>query len=128
MLDDVDAMHSVVIVANMIDAHAKYAPFKNGLGVDEFRCFFHSVGFGKVQENSVRQRSYSGVQQRSSIATEIGWLAYFFIIFVIAVYLLNLFLVPHHFNDKIADTLAAIVAALVMIGTRAAYAKRSGSR
>ena len=68
------------------------------------------------------------MQKRSSIAAEIGWLAYFFVIFVIAVYVLNLFLVPHHFNDKIADTLAAIVAALVMIGTRAAYAKRSGAR
>jgi cell division protein FtsW (lipid II flippase) len=68
------------------------------------------------------------VQSRSSIAAELGWLAYFLVIFVIAVYAFNIFLVPHHFNDKIADVLAAIVAGLAMIFTRAAYAKRNRAR
>jgi divalent metal cation (Fe/Co/Zn/Cd) transporter len=49
---------------------------------------------------------------------EIGWLAYFFAIFVILVYAFNLFIVPHHFNDKIAILLAAIIAAIIMIATR----------
>jgi hypothetical protein len=52
---------------------------------------------------------------------EIGWLAYFFAIFVILVYAFNIFVVPHHFNDKIAILLAAIIAAIVMIVTRARW-------
>jgi hypothetical protein len=58
-------------------------------------------------------------QPRSSIAAEIGWLAYFLVVFVAAVYLLVRSLVPHHFNDKIAIVLAAIFAGLILIGTRA---------
>jgi cell division protein FtsW (lipid II flippase) len=61
------------------------------------------------------------VQQRSSIVAEIGWLAYFFAIFVILVYVLNIFVVPHHFNDKIADVFAAGMAAIIMIATRARW-------
>jgi uncharacterized protein YggT (Ycf19 family) len=59
--------------------------------------------------------------QRSSILAEIGWLAYFFAIFVVLVYAFNIWVVPHHFNDKVAAALAAILAALVMIGTRARW-------
>jgi len=55
---------------------------------------------------------------RSSIATEIAWLGYFLVVFVGAVYLLVRSLVPHHFNDKIAIVLVAMLAALIMIGTR----------
>ena len=61
------------------------------------------------------------MQPRSSILAELGWLAYFFAIFVILVYVLNIFLVPHHFNDKIADVLAAVFAGLIMIATRAKW-------
>ncbi|HEU5480813.1 MAG TPA: hypothetical protein VFU90_13295 [Candidatus Tumulicola sp.] len=67
-------------------------------------------------------------QPRSSILTEIGWLAYFIAVFVAAVYLLVGLLVPHHFNDKIAIALAALFAGLVMIGTRAWFTARSRSR
>jgi len=59
--------------------------------------------------------------KRSSIVAEIAWLAYFFAIFVVLVYAFNIFVVPHHFNDKIADVLAAVIAALVMIATRARW-------
>jgi len=59
------------------------------------------------------------MRQRSSILAEIGWLAYFFAVFVVLVYLAVLFVVPHHFNDKIAIALAAIFAGIVMIATRA---------
>jgi len=61
------------------------------------------------------------VQQRSSIVAEIAWLAYFFAIFVVLVYAFNIFVVPHHFNDKIAILLAAIIAAIIMIATRARW-------
>lgn len=67
-------------------------------------------------------------QQRSSILGEIGWLVYFIAVFVAAVYALVGWLVPHHFNDKIAIALAAIFAGLVMIGTRAWAARRRPHR
>ena len=60
------------------------------------------------------------MQQRSSILAEIAWLAYFFAIFVILVYAFNIFVVPHHFNDRVADVLAAGIAAVVMIAAVAA--------
>lgn len=59
----------------------------------------------------------------SSVFTEIGWLAFFLVVFVAAVYLLVRSLVPHHFNDKIAILLAAIFAGLIMIGTRAGVSR-----
>jgi hypothetical protein len=58
-------------------------------------------------------------QRRSSVLVEIGWLAYFFAIFVGLVYAAVIFVVPHHFNDKIAITLAGLIAGIVMIATRA---------
>ena len=61
---------------------------------------------------------------RSSIAAELGWLAFFLVVFVAAVYLLVRLLVPHHFNDKIAIALAAIFAGLIMIGSRAWVTRR----
>jgi hypothetical protein len=61
------------------------------------------------------------VQQRSSILTEIGWLAFLFAVFVALVYLFNIVLVPHHFNDKIAIMLAAIIAGVAMIAVRARW-------
>jgi hypothetical protein len=51
-------------------------------------------------------------------------MAYFFVVFAIAVYAMVILVVPHHFNDKIAIALAGIFAALVMIATRAALARR----
>ncbi len=61
------------------------------------------------------------MQQRSSILAEIAWLAFFFAIFVILVYVFNIFVVPHHFNDKVAIVFAAGIAAVVMIATRARW-------
>jgi hypothetical protein len=63
------------------------------------------------------------VQKKSSILEEIGWLGLFFAVFVVAVYALNIFLVPHHFNDKIAIVLAGIIAGLTMIAARARWRK-----
>lgn len=61
------------------------------------------------------------VQQRSSILAEVGWLAYFIAVFVILVYAFNILLVPHHFNDKIADVMAGLFAGIAMIVTRARW-------
>jgi hypothetical protein len=58
-------------------------------------------------------------QPPSSVSAEIGWLAFFLVVFVATVYVLLRSLVPHHFNDKIAIALAAIFAGLIMIGARA---------
>jgi len=60
----------------------------------------------------------------SSVAAEIGWLAYFLTVFVAAVYLFVRTLVPHHFNDKIAIALAALFSGLIMIATRAWITRR----
>lgn len=62
--------------------------------------------------------------RRNSILGELGWLAYFLIVLAIGVYAMNLFVVPHHFNDTIADVLAGFFAALLLIATRAYTAKR----
>jgi len=61
------------------------------------------------------------VQKRSSLLTEIVWLAVFLAIFAILVYAFNIFIVPHHFNDKVAIMLAAIIAGLSMIALRARW-------
>jgi uncharacterized membrane protein YraQ (UPF0718 family) len=61
------------------------------------------------------------VQKKSTILAEIGWLGLFFLVFVAAVYLLNIYLVPHHFNDKIAIVFAGLIAAVVMITVRARW-------
>ncbi|MBV8639254.1 MAG: hypothetical protein JO322_14340 [Candidatus Eremiobacteraeota bacterium] len=63
----------------------------------------------------------SFVQQRSSLLAEFGWLAFFFAMFVVLVYAFNLFVVPHHFNDKIAIVLSALIAGIVMIAVRARW-------
>ncbi|MGA8474602.1 MAG: hypothetical protein WB681_06005 [Candidatus Cybelea sp.] len=65
---------------------------------------------------------------KSSIAAEIGWLAFFLVVFVAAVYLFVRSLVPHHFNDKIAIVLAAMFAGLIVIFVRAWLTKRKAPR
>lgn len=65
---------------------------------------------------------------KSSVAAEIGWLAFFLLIFAVAAYALLRWLVPHHFNDRIAVLLAAIGAGLVLIFTRRALSKRTVGR
>ena len=64
-------------------------------------------------------------QPRSSVLAELGWLAYFIAIFVILVYLAVLLVVPHHFNDKVAISLAGLFAGVIWIATRAWWAARA---
>ena len=66
--------------------------------------------------------------QRSSVLTEVGWLAFFIAVFVALVYLLNVLVVPHHFNDKVAIALAGLFAGLALIVTRAWVSARGRRR
>lgn len=66
--------------------------------------------------------------QQHSILAELGWLAYFLVVLVIAVYVVNVLvdtLFPRHFNSTVADLLAAVVAAAIFIATRASRARRA---
>jgi hypothetical protein len=63
-------------------------------------------------------------QSHSSVLVELAWLGYFLIVFVALVYAAVIFVVPHHFNDKVAIALAGLFAGIVMIGTRAWVAAR----
>ncbi len=63
-------------------------------------------------------------QPRSTVSLELRWLAFFLAIFAALTYALLRWLVPHHFNDRIAVMLAAILAGFVMIATRARFAAR----
>jgi hypothetical protein len=65
--------------------------------------------------------------QRQSILAELGWLLYFIALLVVAVYAMNLFVnaaFPRHFNDIVADLIAAILAAIAFVATRAYVARR----
>ena len=88
------------------------------VGTDVENASFEDALGGEYLRTVVHMKLYMP-QPRSSILVEIGWLAYFLAIFVAMVYLMVLFVVPHHFNDKIAIALAGLVAGLVMITTRA---------
>ncbi|HEV7178547.1 MAG TPA: hypothetical protein VGN11_01650 [Candidatus Baltobacteraceae bacterium] len=65
------------------------------------------------------------MQQRLSLLAEFGWLAFFLVVFALLVYAFNLFVVPHHFNDRIAIVISAIIAGVVMIAARAKYTQRT---
>jgi hypothetical protein len=67
-------------------------------------------------------------QMQSSISKEIAWLGFFLAVFVALVYLFERALVPHHFNATIAIVLAAMLAGLVLIGTRTRFGPRSRKR
>lgn len=65
---------------------------------------------------------------KSSIGAEFGWLAFFLVVFAAIAYVLLRWLVPHHFNDRIAVLLAAIFAGVVMIFTRMAASRPARRR
>ncbi|MDQ2864897.1 MAG: hypothetical protein M3R51_01590 [Candidatus Eremiobacteraeota bacterium] len=64
------------------------------------------------------------MHRNSSVLFEFGWLAYFLVVFALLVYAFNIFIVPHHFNDRIADVLAGILAGIALIVTRSRFARR----
>lgn len=61
----------------------------------------------------------------SSVGRELVWLLAWLVIFVVLTWALLKFLVPHHFNDRIAVIISAIVSSLVWIGLRAYVARRT---
>lgn len=62
-------------------------------------------------------------RSNSSIGQELLWLLAWLLIFVVMTFLLLKFLVPHHYNDRIAVLISAIFSSLVWIALRA-YASR----
>jgi len=117
VLDDVDALFAAVGERNGVRANAEDAPLEEAAGAQNARYLIHGPGLGGTAHP--RLVASLVAQRRSSVPVEIAWLIYFLFVFVSAVYLLLRNLVPRHFNDKIAIALAAIVASLIMIGTRA---------
>lgn len=118
VFDDVEAMRrGGAVVPYLIDADIEDATFENALRGECSGLVAHAPDLAEP----LRRASYLSTvsQPRSSVLVEIGWLAYFVVVFVVAVYVLVGLLVPHHFNDKIAIALAAIFAGLIMIATRA---------
>ena len=122
MLDDVEPVLRTVRIANAVDPHVEDAAFEDAGGIDGLRHLFHAAKSWRNRRTSPRT---SGAVPRSSVLAEIGWLAYFIAIFVGCVYAMVIFVVPHHFNDKIAIVFAGIVAGLAMILTRAWWRKRT---
>jgi hypothetical protein len=57
----------------------------------------------------------------SSIAIEVAWLAGFLALFVAAMYVIEIFIVPHHFNPMMAIVLAGFVAAVLTVAARARF-------
>jgi hypothetical protein len=110
MLDHVEPVPRAVGIADEVGPDVENAPFEHALGGEYLRTVVHMILYMP--------------QPRSSILVEIGWLAYFLAVFVAMVYLMVLFVVPHHFNDKIAITLAGFVAGIAMITTRAWWTAR----
>ncbi|HEY8314897.1 MAG TPA: hypothetical protein VIG51_12120 [Candidatus Baltobacteraceae bacterium] len=61
----------------------------------------------------------------SSPGNELRWLLLFLGIFAIVTYLMLRFVVPHHFNDRVAVTISALVAGVVWMILRANAARRA---
>lgn len=64
-------------------------------------------------------------RSQSSIGRELLWLLVWLAIFVTFTVVLLKFVVPHHFNDRIAVMIAAIISAVAMISLRAYASRRS---
>lgn len=57
-------------------------------------------------------------QRPSNVRNELGWLALFVAIFIVITYALLRFVVPLHFNDRIAVMISAILTGIIWIGLR----------
>lgn len=122
MFDDVDAVRRIDAGSNFVDANVENAALERAPRRKDRNEIAHRSAVGGTAMPCLVGRR---VKPRSSILMEFAWLAYFLAVFAISVYLMVLLVVPHHFNDKIAIALAGIFAALVMIATRAAFARRA---
>jgi hypothetical protein len=66
------------------------------------------------------------VRSRSTVGRELLWLGLFLVLLVIFEYVMLRFIVPLHFNDRIAVMIAAILAGVVWIVLRGWWMRRSG--
>ena len=64
-------------------------------------------------------------RSQSSIGQELLWLLVWAVIFIVITWLMLKFVVPHHFNDRIAVMISAIVSGVAMIGLRAYVSRRA---
>lgn len=64
-------------------------------------------------------------RSQSSVGQELLWLLIWLAIFIAITVVLLKFLVPHHFNDRIAVMISAILSALAMIWLRAYVSRRA---
>lgn len=64
-------------------------------------------------------------RSQSSIGQELLWLLVWAVIFIVITVLLLKFVVPHHFNDRIAVMISAIVSGIAMIALRAYFTRRA---
>jgi uncharacterized membrane-anchored protein len=62
---------------------------------------------------------------QSSIGQELLWLAVWAVIFVIVTFVMLKFIVPLHFNDRIAVMISAILSGIAMIALRAYVSRRA---
>jgi undecaprenyl pyrophosphate phosphatase UppP len=67
----------------------------------------------------------SVARSTSSTGREVLWLLVWLLIFVTITTLMLRVVVPHHFNDRIAVMISAIVSGVVMIALRAYSARRA---
>ena len=119
-------MRGLLAVANIVDANIEHAPFERDTGRNDRNGIAHRRAVGGTAGPRLVARRVK--PPRSSILTEFVWMAYFFVVFAIAVYAMVILVVPHHFNDKIAIMLAAIFAGLILIFARAWLTRRAQSR
>ena len=68
----------------------------------------------------------STVRNATTVGSELRWLLLFLLIFITFTVIMLKFVVPHHFNDRIAIAIAALAAGIVFIGLRTWITKRSG--
>ena len=64
-------------------------------------------------------------RSQSSIGQELLWLLIWAVIFAVITWLMLKFVVPHHFNDRIAVMISAIVSGVAMIALRAYFTRRA---
>lgn len=64
-------------------------------------------------------------RSQSSIGQELLWLLVWAVIFIVITVLLIKFVVPHHFNDRVAVMISAIVSGIAMIALRAYVSRRA---
>jgi hypothetical protein len=64
-------------------------------------------------------------RSQSSIGQELLWLLVWAVMFAAITFVLLRFVVPHHFNDRVAVMISAIVSGVAMIGLRAYFSRRA---